>query len=57
MGLLGKVCARIAVPAGVTKDEIRSLALADAGVQKYTDGKTIVKVIIVPGRLVNIVAK
>ena len=53
----GKVRARIAVSADASEDEIRELALADAGVQKYTDGKQIVKVIVVPGRLVNIVAK
>ena len=53
----GKVRARIAVPADATEDEIRELALADPDVQKYTDAKQIVKVIVVPGRLVNIVAK
>ncbi|NQT93433.1 MAG: leucine--tRNA ligase [Lentisphaerae bacterium] len=53
----GKVRARIAVPADATEDEICELALADPDVQKYTDAKQIVKVIVVPGRLVNIVAK
>jgi leucyl-tRNA synthetase len=51
----GKVRARIAVPADATEDEIRELALADPNIQKYTEGKQIVKVIVVPGRLVNFV--
>jgi len=53
----GKIRARIAVPANAAEDQIRELALADENVRKHTEGKQIVKVIVVPGRLVNIVAK
>ena len=35
--------------------DIEPLALADENVQRYIDGKTIRKVILVPGRLINIV--
>ncbi|MCL6270406.1 leucine--tRNA ligase [Sansalvadorimonas sp. 2012CJ34-2] len=52
----GKVRAKLEVPADATKDQMEELAKADANVQKFTDGKTIRKVIVVPGKLVNIVA-
>ncbi len=51
----GKLRARIAVPATASDDQIRDLAHADEGVQKHTAGKPVKKVIIVPGKLVNIV--
>ena len=37
------------------KDEIEQAALEDERIRRYTDDKTVRKVIIVPGRLVNIV--
>jgi len=43
------------VPADADKDAIEKLALADGNVQRFVDGKEIRKVIVVPGRLVNIV--
>ncbi|MCG8391446.1 MAG: leucine--tRNA ligase, partial [Pseudomonadales bacterium] len=52
----GKVRAKLDVPASADKDEVESLAKAEPNVQKFTDGKTIRKVIVVPGKLVNIVA-
>lgn len=52
----GKVRVRLAVSANASKDEIEALALADDTVKKWTDGKSIRKVIVVPGKLVNIVA-
>ncbi len=52
----GKVRDKIEVPADIDPDEAKALAQAAAGVAKYTGGKTIRKVIYVPGRLVNIVA-
>ena len=52
----GKVRGKIEVAADASKDSIEQLALADTNVQRFTDGVTIRKVIVVPGRLVNIVA-
>jgi leucyl-tRNA synthetase len=52
----GKVRGKIEVAADASKDSIEQLALADDNVQRFTDGVTIRKVIVVPGRLINIVA-
>ncbi|MFT6758834.1 MAG: leucyl-tRNA synthetase, partial [Chitinophagales bacterium] len=52
----GKVRAKLQVAANADKDSIEKMALSDANVQKFIDGKTIRKVIVVPGKLVNIVA-
>ncbi|MEE2603912.1 MAG: leucine--tRNA ligase [Pseudomonadota bacterium] len=52
----GKVRAKLEVPASADKDTVENLAKAEPNVQKFTDGKTIRKVIVVPGKLVNIVA-
>ena len=51
----GKLRGRVAVPADAGKDQIETVALADENVQRFVDGKDIRKVIVVPGRLVNIV--
>ena len=51
----GKLRARLSVAAGMPKEDIEALALADAQVQKHIEGKTIRKVIVVPGKLVSIV--
>jgi leucyl-tRNA synthetase len=52
----GKVRSRLQVAPGIAKDELEKIALADANVLKFTDGKTVRKVIVVPNKLVNIVA-
>jgi leucyl-tRNA synthetase len=52
----GKVRAKLDVSASASKDEIESIALEHEQVQKFTEGKTVRKVIIVPNKLVNIVA-
>jgi leucyl-tRNA synthetase len=52
----GKVRAKLQVAADADKDSIEKMALEDANVQKFIDGKTIRKIIVVPGKLVNIVA-
>ena len=52
----GKLRARLTVPADISKPELEALALADENVTAHTDGKTVRKVIVVPGKLVNIVA-
>jgi leucyl-tRNA synthetase len=53
----GKVRDRVEVPVDVDQESARTLALETEGAQRHTTGKEIVKVIVVPGRLVNIVAK
>lgn len=53
----GKVRGRLTVPAEATKEELEKIAMADANVQAHIGGATVRKVICVPGRLVNIVAK
>ena len=53
----GKVKARITVPADADKDALESLARADARVAELTEGKNVVKTIVVPGRMVNLVVK
>ena len=53
----GKVKARIDVAVDASKEDIEATALADARVSELTDGKTIVKTIVVPGRMVNLVVK
>ncbi|MAR00570.1 MAG: leucine--tRNA ligase [Oceanospirillaceae bacterium] len=52
----GKVRAKLEVPASASKDEIEEQAMADENIQKQIEGKTVRKVIVVPGKLVNIVA-
>lgn len=51
----GKVRARITVSASESEDAIREQALQ--AIASYTDGKTVVKAIVIPGRLVNVVVK
>ncbi|MCK4842130.1 MAG: leucine--tRNA ligase [Methylococcales bacterium] len=51
----GKLRGEISVSVETSKDEIEKLALADENVLRFTDGKTVRKIIIVPKRLVNIV--
>lgn len=52
----GKLRDKLTVAADIAKDELEALALASARVQEFTAGKTVRKVVVVPGRLVNIVA-
>ncbi|MCP4440122.1 MAG: leucine--tRNA ligase, partial [Aureispira sp.] len=51
-----KVRGRITVPADTSKEDVETAALADPAVQKFLEGKTVRKVIVVPKKLVNIVA-
>ena len=53
----GKVKEKMDIPAGLGKDELEKLAMENEKVQKLTSGKNVVKVIAVPGKLVNIVVK
>ena len=52
----GKVRAKISVAADASKEAIEQIALAHDNVQRFTDGVTVRKVIVVPGKLVNVVA-
>ena len=55
--VLGKVRAKIAVAKDISKEDLEAAALADEKVQEFIAGKQIVKVIVIPGKLVNIVVK
>ena len=52
----GKRRGEISVPADISKEEAEKLALADPAVIRTIDGLTVRKVIVVPGRIINIVA-
>ena len=51
----GKLRGHIRVPSNATREQIEAAALADESVRKFIDGKAPKKVVVVPGRLVNIV--
>ena len=52
----GKVRAKMDVPADADKAAIEAMAVAQDNVQRFLEGVTVRKVIVVPGKLVNIVA-
>ncbi|MCL6616867.1 leucine--tRNA ligase [Anoxybacillus ayderensis] len=52
----GKVRAKLHVPADATKEQLEQLAMEDEKIKEQIEGKTVRKVIAVPGKLVNIVA-
>src|SRR5690625_4493626 len=54
--VMGRVRSRINVPKDIYKEELERLALDDETIQQWIDGKTVRKVIVVPEKLVNIVA-
>jgi len=51
----GKVRGKISVSATASEAEVRELALADENVARFVDGKSVRKVVVVPGRLVSVV--
>jgi leucyl-tRNA synthetase len=53
----GKLRGRIRVPADADRQQVEEAALGDANVQRFIEGKGIVKIIVVPQKLVNIVVK
>jgi leucyl-tRNA synthetase len=53
----GKLRARIEAPAEAPRDELLATARASENVAKYLDGKEVVKEIVVPGKLVNLVVR
>ncbi|TCT14719.1 leucyl-tRNA synthetase [Melghiribacillus thermohalophilus] len=54
--VMGKIRAKIMVPKDASKDELEKMALNNEKIQEWIQGKTVRKVIVVPGKLVNIVA-
>jgi leucyl-tRNA synthetase len=54
--LNGKVRAKLSVPVDATREDLEKIALADEKVNEQLEGKTVRKIIAVPGKLVNIVA-
>ncbi|MEC5424877.1 leucine--tRNA ligase [Virgibacillus sp. C22-A2] len=54
--VMGKVRSKINVPKDITKEELEKQAFANEKIQEIIEGKTVRKVIVVPGKLVNIVA-
>ena len=57
MQINGKVREKLVVPSEITGAELEKLALSHERIQALIEGKTVVKVIAVPGKLVNIVVK
>ena len=53
----GKLRSRVTVAPDITEADLRTIALADSKVQSFIDGHNLVKVIVVPQRLVNVVVK
>ena len=51
----GRLRSRLTVPADASEEQLREAALADPAVQGYTAGKTVHKVVIAGGKLVNVV--
>ena len=52
----GKIRGKVPVPAEADQKEIQALALENENVKRHLEGKTVRKVIVVPGKLVNVVA-
>jgi leucyl-tRNA synthetase len=53
----GKLRSRILTAPETSQADLEAMALANTKIKEYTDGKQIVKIIVVPNRLVNIVVK
>lgn len=51
----GKMRYMVEAPAGASREEVEKLALGDAAADKWLDGRTPKKVIVVPGKIVNVV--
>ncbi len=53
----GKVRDRLQAPSDAAKDALEKLALESPGVQLHINGHEVVKVVVVPGKLVNVVIR
>jgi leucyl-tRNA synthetase len=52
----GKVRGKVAVPADADKAAVETAVLASEAVRRFTEGQTVLRVIVVPGKLANVVA-
>jgi leucyl-tRNA synthetase len=52
----GRVRARLAVPVSAPTPIVEKLALAEPNVKRHLEGKTVKKVVVIPGKLINVVA-
>ena len=55
--VMGKVRGRVTVAADAAREDIEAAALEEPNVASHIEGKTVAKIIVVPGKMVNIVAK
>ena len=55
MQINGKVRVRLSVPADASQEAVQEIALAHEVVQQWLEGKAPRKVIVVPGRIINVV--
>jgi leucyl-tRNA synthetase len=53
----GKVRGRLEVPSGASEEVVRAAAVADENVARHLEGKTLVKAVYIPGRLLNLVVR
>ncbi len=53
----GKIRGRAQVNSDISKNEMEEMAFSDARIKEFVEGKEIVKIIVVPGKLVNVVVK
>jgi leucyl-tRNA synthetase len=53
----GKVRSKLIVPSEISEDDLKSLVMGDKKINENLDGKKIVKTIIVPKKLVNLVVR
>ncbi len=53
----GKVRATVSIPNGASKEAVLEIVKSDEKIKAFVDGKTIVKEIVVPGKIINIVVK
>ena len=53
----GKLRSQISVAADADSEEIQNQAMNDQNVARHIEGKTIVKIIVIPGKLVNVVVR
>jgi len=53
----GKVRSRLTVDVAAPERDVQDKALADAKVRPWLDGRQVAKVVVVPGRLVNVVTR
>lgn len=53
----GKLRARIQVPVDASTARVEEIAMGDENVIRFLEGKTVIKIIVVPGKLVNVVVK